>query len=164
MPTAARSHNRRRAEDRARARARRTCACPGCREPLDAQRSTKRYCSTACRVKAHRAKGLRPRKAGLRPAQVRILEVLGEKSPLPPDLIAEREILQSRVARPLGEAGKLEQLDEARFKTMPGVVAVVRDGSFLGVIAEREEQAIRASVSLSETAKWAAGPPLNTVQ
>jgi CO/xanthine dehydrogenase Mo-binding subunit len=37
---------------------------------------------------------------------------------------------------------------------------VVRDGSFLGVIAEREEQAIRASVALGETARWAAGPPL----
>ena len=32
-----------------------------------------------------------------------------------------------------------------RCKAMPGVVAVVRDGSFLGVIAEREEQAIKAS-------------------
>ncbi len=43
---------------------------------------------------------------------------------------------------------------------MPGVVAVVRDGSFLGLIAEREEQAIRASEALRQTAKWAAGPPL----
>jgi CO/xanthine dehydrogenase Mo-binding subunit len=43
---------------------------------------------------------------------------------------------------------------------LPGVVAVVRDGSFLGVIAEREEQAIKASMALAESARWTAGPPL----
>ena len=43
---------------------------------------------------------------------------------------------------------------------MPGVVAVVRDGSFLGVIAEREEQAIKASLALAKIARWTAGPPL----
>ena len=41
---------------------------------------------------------------------------------------------------------------------MPGVVAVVRDGSFLGVVAEREEQAIKAVEALSAAAKWKAGP------
>src|SRR5258708_27620070 len=51
-------------------------------------------------------------------------------------------------------------MEEAKIKAMRGVVAVVRDGSFLGVIAEREEQAIRASVALGQSAKWAAGPPL----
>ena len=33
---------------------------------------------------------------------------------------------------------------------MPGVVAVVRDGSFLGVVAEREEQAIKAREALAQ--------------
>ena len=41
---------------------------------------------------------------------------------------------------------------------MPGVVAVVRDGSFLGVVAEREEQAIKARAALIESAKWTRGP------
>ena len=36
-----------------------------------------------------------------------------------------------------------------RSKAMPGVVAVVRDGSFLGVVAEREEQAIKAREALA---------------
>jgi nicotinate dehydrogenase subunit B len=75
--------------------------------------------------------------------------------------IAEREMLQSRIARPPSSGAKLEEFDEARLKTMlPGVVAVVRDGSFLGVIAEREEQAIKASLVLAESARWNAGPPL----
>jgi len=69
-------------------------------------------------------------------------------------------MLHGRVVRPPSYGAKLETIDEARIKAMPGVVAVVRDGSFLGVIAEREEQAIRASVALGETARWAAGPPL----
>jgi nicotinate dehydrogenase subunit B len=37
---------------------------------------------------------------------------------------------------------------------MPGVMRVVRDGSFLGVVAEREEQAIRAMEALQKTAVW----------
>src|SRR5262249_3151471 len=69
-------------------------------------------------------------------------------------------MLHGRVVRPPNYGAKLEAVDEAKIKAMSGVVAVARDGSFLGVMAEREEQAIRASVALSETAKWAAGPPL----
>ena len=34
---------------------------------------------------------------------------------------------------------------------MPGVIAIVRDGSFLGVVAEREEQAIKARDALSRS-------------
>ena len=43
---------------------------------------------------------------------------------------------------------------------MKGVVAVVRDGSFLGVVAEREEQAIKAREALVKSAKWTLGPEL----
>src|SRR5215475_3330174 len=54
-------------------------------------------------------------------------------------------MVHGRVVRPPSYGAKLEAIDEAKIKVMPGVVAVVRDGSFLGVIAQREEQAIRAS-------------------
>jgi hypothetical protein len=37
---------------------------------------------------------------------------------------------------------------------MPGVVGVVRDGSFLGVLAEREELAAKAAQALAASAKW----------
>jgi len=69
-------------------------------------------------------------------------------------------MLHGRVVRPPGYGAKLDTVDEAKIKAMPGVVAVVRDGSFLGVIADREEQAIKASVALGHGATWAAGPPL----
>jgi CO/xanthine dehydrogenase Mo-binding subunit len=45
-------------------------------------------------------------------------------------------------------------------KAMPGVIAVVRDGSILGVVAKREEQAINARLVLMEFAKWSGGPAL----
>jgi CO/xanthine dehydrogenase Mo-binding subunit len=69
-------------------------------------------------------------------------------------------MLHGRVARPPQYGAQLESFDEAKVRTMPGVVAVVRDGSFLGVAAEREEQAIRAVEALSASAKWKAGPAL----
>ena len=75
-------------------------------------------------------------------------------------MIAEREMSQSRIVRTTSDGAKPQGFDETRIKAMPGVVAVVRDGSFLGVIAEREEQAIKASLALAESARWTAGPPL----
>src|SRR5206468_2587209 len=69
-------------------------------------------------------------------------------------------MLHGRVARPPNYGAKLESFDEAKIKAMPGVVAVVRDGSFLGVVAEREEQAIKARAALAASAKWQAGPEL----
>jgi len=69
-------------------------------------------------------------------------------------------MLHGRVIRPPRYGSKLDSVDEAAAKAMPRVVAVVRDGSFLGVIAEREEQAIRARDALLKSAKWTLGPQL----
>jgi nicotinate dehydrogenase subunit B len=69
-------------------------------------------------------------------------------------------MLHGRVARPPQYGAQLESFDEAKVRAMPGVVAVVRDGSFLAVAAEREEQAIKAVEALSASAKWKAGPQL----
>ena len=46
-------------------------------------------------------------------------------------------MLHARIARPPQYGAQLEAFDEAKVRAMPGVVAVVRDGSFLGVAAER---------------------------
>jgi nicotinate dehydrogenase subunit B len=46
-------------------------------------------------------------------------------------------MLFGRVARPPRPGAKLLALNEAIVRKMPGVVAVVRDGDFLGVVAER---------------------------
>jgi CO/xanthine dehydrogenase Mo-binding subunit len=63
-------------------------------------------------------------------------------------------MLHGRVVRPPRYGAKLESFDEAKVKVMPGVVAVVRDGSFLGVVAEREEQAINARLALRTSVTW----------
>jgi CO/xanthine dehydrogenase Mo-binding subunit len=65
-----------------------------------------------------------------------------------------------RVVRPPSYRAELASFDEAAVKAMPGVVAVVRDGNFLGVAAEREEQAIKAAQALRASAKWRETPDL----
>ena len=63
-------------------------------------------------------------------------------------------MLYGRVVRPPSPGAQLVSADEAGVRRMPGVVAVVRDGSFLGVAAEREEQAVRAREALAKSARW----------
>jgi nicotinate dehydrogenase subunit B len=59
-----------------------------------------------------------------------------------------------RVVRPPSPSAQLVSVDEAAIGRLPGVVAVVRDGNFLGVAAEREEQAIRAREAMARSARW----------
>jgi nicotinate dehydrogenase subunit B len=69
-------------------------------------------------------------------------------------------MVHGRVVRPPRYGSKLDSVDEGSAKAIKGVVAVVRDGSFLGVVAEREEQAIKARDALIKSAKWTPGPEL----
>ena len=59
-----------------------------------------------------------------------------------------------RVVRASSPRARLLAVDEAAAKRMPGVVAVLRDGSFLAVAAQREEQAIAAAAALQASARW----------
>ncbi|MCC6610950.1 MAG: xanthine dehydrogenase family protein molybdopterin-binding subunit [Burkholderiales bacterium] len=63
-------------------------------------------------------------------------------------------MLHGRVVRPASRGARLVALDDAIVRAMPGVVAVVRDGSFLGVLAEREEVAVKAAQALAQRATW----------
>ena len=63
-------------------------------------------------------------------------------------------MLHGRVVRPHvrtwdGVGSTLLSIDDTAARQMPGVVQVVRNGSFVGVVAEREEQAIAASQALN---------------
>lgn len=69
-------------------------------------------------------------------------------------------MMHGRVVRPPRYDSHLDGFDEAAVRLMPGVVAVVRDGSFLGVVAEREEIAVAAHDILRRSARWKLGPPL----
>jgi len=67
-------------------------------------------------------------------------------------------MLHGRVVRPPTVGATLVAVDEASVRDVPGLVRVVRNGNFLGVVAEREEQAIQAARQLRAT--WEAGDPL----
>lgn len=63
-------------------------------------------------------------------------------------------MLHGRVVRPPSYGAVLKGVDGKRVETMPGVRAVVRDGRFLGVVAQREEQAVAAAAALAKSAVW----------
>ncbi len=64
------------------------------------------------------------------------------------------QMLYGQVVRPASRAARLASVDDSTVRAMPGVVAVARDGSFLGVLAEREEIAVKAAQALAAVAKW----------
>ncbi|HEX6386413.1 MAG TPA: molybdopterin cofactor-binding domain-containing protein, partial [Anaerolineae bacterium] len=63
-------------------------------------------------------------------------------------------MVHGRVVRPPHANARLVSVDAAAVAEMPGVVKVVQDGSFLAVIAEREEQAVEAMAALGQKAVW----------
>ncbi|MDB5583084.1 MAG: iorB2 [Bradyrhizobium sp.] len=71
-------------------------------------------------------------------------------------------ILHARVVRSPSPGAKLLHFDEATVRAMPGVVAIVRDGDFLAVVAGGQYQAVRAAVALDASAQWQRGNTLPT--
>ena len=63
-------------------------------------------------------------------------------------------VLHGAVVRPPAYAATLKKLDSSDVEKMDGVVKVVRNGSFVGIIAERQDQAYEASAALSKKAEW----------
>lgn len=60
-------------------------------------------------------------------------------------------MLHGSVIRPPALGAKLESVDESSIKDIPGVVKVVRDGNFLGVVTDNEWSAVRAARELKAT-------------
>jgi nicotinate dehydrogenase subunit B len=63
-------------------------------------------------------------------------------------------MVHGRAVRPPNPNARLVSVDETAALRLPGVLMVMRDGSFLGVIAEREEQAVAAAEALRAAATW----------
>jgi CO/xanthine dehydrogenase Mo-binding subunit len=63
-------------------------------------------------------------------------------------------LLYGRIARPPSPAAQLLEVDLATVNAMPGVVATLRDGRFLGVIADTEYGAVKALGKLQSVAQW----------
>jgi nicotinate dehydrogenase subunit B len=75
-------------------------------------------------------------------------------------------MVHGRVLRPPALTARLESFDAAAVRALPGVVEVFVSGSFIGVCAEREEQALKALAAAERVATWTAGaglPPSNEI-
>ena len=57
-------------------------------------------------------------------------------------------MLHGRVVRPPAIGAKLQSVDERSTKHIPGIIKVVREGDFLGLVAENEWAAIRGAGAL----------------
>ena len=75
-----------------------------------------------------------PRKVAGQPSFIQDLRVPG--------------MLHGRLVRPPSASAEFISMDERSVADIPGLVKIVRGGNFIGVVAEREEQAIRAAERL----------------
>lgn len=69
-------------------------------------------------------------------------------------------MLHGRVLRPENSRAKLAELREDDARAVAGLVAIVRDGSFAGVVNETEHGAEAALKALRKGATWSDGEPL----
>lgn len=70
------------------------------------------------------------------------------------------DLVHGRVLRPHVSGAKLIALDEAAARAVSGLIAIVRDGGFAGVVADSEAAAETALKALRKGATWSAGEPL----
>ncbi len=99
-----------------------------------------------------------------RPEQYELVGRSVERIDIPPKAFAEAAYIQdmrlpgmlhARVVRGGDRHAKLTMSDNVDdVRQLPGVVAIVRDGSFLAVVAEREEQAEKAARRLATLCQW----------
>jgi nicotinate dehydrogenase subunit B len=69
-------------------------------------------------------------------------------------------MLHGRVLRSEMSAAKLASLKEDSARAVAGVVAIVRDGNFAGVVSETEDGAVAALGALRKGAAWSSGQTL----
>lgn len=91
------------------------------------------------------------------PETYRIVGTSTPREDLPRKVIGKPSFIQdlqvpgmvhARLVRPPSPAAQLVSIDENAVKDIPGLIKIVQRGNFIGVIAEREEQAIQASKQL----------------
>ncbi|HVB37424.1 MAG TPA: molybdopterin cofactor-binding domain-containing protein, partial [Vicinamibacterales bacterium] len=70
-------------------------------------------------------------------------------------------MLRGHVRHPVVDGSHLVSVDDRESRALPGVVTIVRDGDFVGVVAERDEQAQAAAAALD--LRWEAAPPDDSV-
>ncbi len=118
------------------------------------------------RITAHGIQGAMQVAPEVRPKDYQAYKIVGTSVPrvdLPRKLTASFQytpdvkvegMLHGRVVRPPAVISQPAGIDETSIRHIPGVVKVVREGSFVGVVAETEWAAIRAAKALKVA--WAA--------
>ena len=69
-------------------------------------------------------------------------------------------MVHGRVVRPPRPGARLARVDLDAVRRLPGVRRVVRDGSYLAVLADDEWRAVQAMNALAANAQWQGGAPL----
>lgn len=101
------------------------------------------------------------------PAEYKILGTSVPRYDIPPKVTGEFEYVQNvrvpgmlhgKVVRPPAIGAKVVRVDQASVAAMPGNVKVVVKNDFVGVVADREWQALQAAETLK--VEWSAGIPL----
>ncbi|MDA9437572.1 oxidoreductase [Bradyrhizobium sp. CCBAU 51745] len=69
-------------------------------------------------------------------------------------------LVHGRALRPDVSGARLIGIDEARARSVSGLIAIVRDGGFAGVVADSEAAAEAALKALRKGATWSPGEPL----
>lgn len=67
-------------------------------------------------------------------------------------------MVHARILHPPSYQNRLQSIDLTEVESMPGVLKVIRNGSFLAVVAEREYQAVKAREKLKSLAIWDKAP------
>jgi nicotinate dehydrogenase subunit B len=67
-------------------------------------------------------------------------------------------MLHARVLHPPAYQSKLISIDLDKINSMPGVIKVIRNGSFVALVAQREYQAIQAWRKMKNLAQWETSP------
>jgi nicotinate dehydrogenase subunit B len=63
-------------------------------------------------------------------------------------------MVHGRVLRTTNQSAKLAAFDQQKMQGLPGLLQIVQDGSFIGIICEQEQQAIDALATLEQSVKW----------
>lgn len=100
------------------------------------------------------------------PSEYKIVGTAARRTDLPPKITGQPSFVQdvrlpgmvhARMVHPPSFNAELISIDESSVQNIPGLIKVVQQGNFVGVVAEREEQAITAARQLKvewrETAK-----------
>ena len=63
-------------------------------------------------------------------------------------------MLHARVLRPPGYHARLVAFDRESIGALPGIVAVIQNGQFIAIVAQREDQAMAGLAAAREAAEW----------